>query len=113
MAGIIKLCSSGHTGRTGTYDGNLVSGSHFWLLCLHKTLVESDFNDMFFNFFNRYGWLINPQNTRAFTWCGTNSTCKLREIVCGREDIISFFPTLTIHRIVKFRYNVSQGASTM
>ena len=59
MAGIIQLGGGCQSGRAGSHYSYFFTRTNMGDLRLYITVIKGNFNNMFFNFFNGYGWRIN------------------------------------------------------
>src|SRR5258706_14564706 len=83
---------------------------YFWL---YKTFIESYFDNMLFNFLDSNCRLIDTKYTTAFAWRRANSSRKFGKVVGGIQNIIGFLPVLTVHRIIKFRYDITKRTTVV
>ena len=111
MSSSIQLHRSRKSGRTTSYNCNLLSGSCFRLICRNQPMFKRIFNDCFFIFFCSYWKPMCVTSTCCFTKSRTDMRSELWKTMCFRKPFIRLFQIALIYQIIHFRNQIMQWAS--
>jgi hypothetical protein len=113
VTGGIELIGGGQSGGAGADDGHFLAGTHGWVIGLDESFIESDLDDMFFYFFDGYGWLVDAQYATALAWGRADPPGEFGEIVGGAKDLIGLLPLLAVYVVVELGNDIAEGAAVM
>ena len=111
MSSLVQLICCCQSGRTGTDDGNFLSGTNLWNMGSGITFFVCRLNDSMLIVSDRYR--ISPVSTGTclLTQSRTYTGGKLREIICLVQTVICLLIVSGIKQIVPLRYQIVQRAA--
>jgi hypothetical protein len=108
-----ELLGGRQSGWTGAHDRNGLSREPFGWVGLYPVARPRLVDDGLLNQFDRHRLLADPENTRTFARCRTQSTGEFGKVV-GRVQALTRFTILAApHEVIPLWDEVSKGATLM